>query len=94
MPTTHSTHSSKEITEIEDNDFGFSFVDENEIKNETDDVAKRLQTMYNAILPLLKNLKKNPQQEHIKWPNRVEKIMEFKQKLDEIGGNYIEVKKI
>jgi hypothetical protein len=43
---------------------------------------------------LLKNLNKNPSQEYIKWPNRVEKIAAFKEKLDEIGGDIIKVKKL
>ena len=30
-----------------------------------------------AILPLLHNLKKNPDKDYIKWPNRVKKVEEF-----------------
>jgi hypothetical protein len=78
----------------DEEDFGFSFSDELEIKKDNDDLAFRLQTMYDAIIPLLKNLNKNPSQEYIKWPNRVEKIAAFKEKLDEIGGDIIKVKKL
>ena len=67
-------------------DFGFTLVDENEL-----DVAKeatasatvstqtqdRLDQLYNAITPLLNNLKANPEKEMIKWPNRVEKVEAF-----------------
>lgn len=78
----------------DEEDFGFSFSDELEIKKDNDDLAFRLQTMYDAIIPLLKNLNKNPSQEYIKWPNRVEKIAAFKEKLDDIGGDIIKVKKL
>lgn len=60
-----------------DFDFGFTLVDEDEL-----DVAKqatastataettqnRLDKLYNAITPLLNNLKANPEKEMIKWP--------------------------
>ena len=86
-----------------DDDFGFTFSDESTIRQ--DDVIKasadlnseltqRMQQLYDAIIPLLKNLNKNPDQDIIKWPNRQEKIAQFKMKLDEIGGDYIKVKKL
>ena len=50
--------------------------------------------MYDAVIPLLKNLSKNPDQEIIKWPNRKDKIEEFKNKLDKIGGDRIKVKSL
>ena len=67
-------------------DFGFTLVDENEL-----DVAKavaastasasnaqdRLDKLFNAITPLLNNLKANPEKEYIKWPNRVDKVEAF-----------------
>lgn len=81
--------------DIFDEDFGFSTVDTEEIrgynqpeidslKSESDDLALRLDKMHAAINKLLVNLSKNPEQELIKWPNRLEKINEFKQKLDRI----------
>ena len=67
-------------------DFGFTLVDEAEL-----DVAKevasstasatntqdKLDKLYNAITPLLNNLKANPEKEYIKWPNRVDKVEAF-----------------
>ena len=78
-----------------DDDFGFSTVDTVEIqgynqpeidslKLENEDLNLRLDKMQVAINKLLTNLSKNPEQELIKWPNRLEKINEFKQKLDRI----------
>ena len=42
--------------------------------NELED---KLNKLYNAIQPLLSNLKKNPEKEYILWPNRTEKIEQF-----------------
>ena len=78
-----------------DNDFGFSTVDTEEIMSynqseidslraENEDLQSRLTKMHTAINKLLANLSKNPEQELIKWPNRLKKINEFKQKLDRI----------
>ena len=67
-------------------DFGFTLVDEAEL-----DVAKEVATstasatntqdkldkLYNAITPLLNNLKANPEKEYTKWPNRVDKVEAF-----------------
>lgn len=71
-------------------DFGFTAVDENEleavqsVKTEASTAAAtsqeledKLNKLYNSILPLLSNLKKNPEKEYILWPNRVEKIEQF-----------------
>jgi hypothetical protein len=49
------------------------------------DLDRRVQKLYNAILPFLDNLCANPQQPNIRWPNRVEKIQEFKAKLAAIA---------
>lgn len=43
---------------------------------------QKLEQMYRLIMPLLNNLKKNPENEIIKWPNREDKINEFIAKLD------------
>ena len=45
---------------------------------------QKLKAMYSLIMPLLKNLKANPQNEIIKWPNREAKINEFIAKLDQL----------
>ena len=74
-------------------DFGFTLVDEDEL-----DVAKevaastasasnaqdRLDKLFNAITPLLNNLKANPEKEYIKWPNRVEKVEAFETHIQKI----------
>jgi hypothetical protein len=76
--------------DIDEFDFGFTAVDENELEavqtsqvfateatatvNELED---KLNKLYNAIQPLLSNLKKNPEKEYILWPNRTEKIEQF-----------------
>ena len=71
-------------------DFGFTAVDENELEavqktssklestsTKASELEDKLNKLYNAILPLLTNLKKNPEKEYILWPNRTEKIEEF-----------------
>jgi len=81
--------------EIKDDfDFGFSLVDENELEvvqqaqqevSSTIQVAsatqEKIDKLYNMIMPLLNNLAKNPEKEYIYWPNRVEKIESFRDKL-------------
>jgi len=71
-------------------DFGFTAVDENELEavqklsTEASTVAasaeqneEKLNKLYNAILPLLSNLKANPEKDYIYWPNRTEKVEAF-----------------
>lgn len=77
-------------------DFGFTAVDESELEAvqelstkststeaEIKVLEDKLNNLYNAILPLLQNLKMNPEKEYILWPNRTEKIEEFE---DHIAG--------
>ena len=77
-------------------DFGFTAVDEEELeavqkinkkaeasKTEASSAQTKLDKLYNAITPLLNNLKKNPEKEYILWPNRTEKIEAFE---DHIAG--------
>ena len=45
---------------------------------------KQLDDLYNAIVPLLNNLKKNPQKEYLLWPNRLAKVEEFETHLQKI----------
>lgn len=74
----------------DDFDFGFTVVDEEEldaVKHKMDDAnatQDKLDRLYNAIQPLLNNLKKNPEKEYILWPNRVEKVDQFADKLYKI----------
>lgn len=76
-----------------DFDFGFSAVTAEEITNpnyeteveklqsQLDEQKEKTLAILKAIMPLLNNLVKNPESEYIHWPNRVEKIKEFKEKL-------------
>lgn len=78
-------------------DFGFTAVDESELQAVQDaqkaagDVEvqatttqEKLDKLYNAITPLLNNLKKNPEKEYILWPNRVAKVDQFEDMLRKI----------
>lgn len=78
------------MSDLLDFDFGFTAVDEDEleavqsVKSEatsasatTQELEDKLNKLYNSILPLLTNLKKNPEKEYILWPNRVAKIEQF-----------------
>ena len=78
-------------------DFGFTAVDESELKAVQEVSAKaetlganalntqeKLDKLYNAIQPLLTNLKKNPEKEYILWPNRIEKVDQFEDYLRKI----------
>lgn len=64
-------------------DFGFTLATEDELKPVTqeksykDEMAARLDNVFNAILPLLQNLKQNPEKEYILWPDRLKKVEEF-----------------
>lgn len=78
-------------------DFGFTAVDEDELEavqqissrvEETADEVTKLQNkvseLYNAVVPLLNNLKKNPEKDYIHWPNRLKKVEEFEDYLQNI----------
>ena len=83
--------------DIEKFDFGFTAVDESELEavqktttklqttsSKAEDLEEKLNKLYNAILPLLSNLKMNPEKEYILWPNRVEKVEQFEDLISEI----------
>lgn len=78
----------------DDFDFGFTTVSEDTITQGQQELNTQLQQLYNAIIPLLKNLQANPEKEYILWPNRVEKIKEFKIKIDKIVGDSVTRKKL
>ena len=78
-------------------DFGFTLVDEDELDtvqeieqkvSESSTTAEqtqdKLDKLFSAIQPLLKNLKANPEKELIKWPNRLEKIEAFEDHIQKI----------
>jgi hypothetical protein len=71
-------------------DFGFTVVDETEleavqnaellagqISASANSTQEKLDKLYNAVIPLLNNLKLNPEKEYIYWPNRIEKVESF-----------------
>lgn len=53
----------------EDWDFGFTAVDYDPL--ETTNLQDKLIAVEALIMPLLENLKLNPEKEYIHWPNRV-----------------------
>jgi hypothetical protein len=78
-------------------DFGFTLVDEDELEavqqaqskvaSVSDSVSEtqdKLDSLFNAIQPLLNNLKQNPEKEYILWPNRLEKIEQFEDYIQNI----------
>ena len=78
-------------------DFGFTAVDEDELSavqataQEALDASQaalstqeKLDKLYNAITPLLTNLKANPEKEYILWPNRLAKVEQFETHLQKI----------
>ena len=69
-----------------DFDFGFTTSSEEEIKQEgKQEGIDKARHMYDAIMPLLTNLKKDADKNPIiNWPNRGEKINLFIAKLNEI----------
>jgi hypothetical protein len=71
-------------------DFGFTAVDEEDLDAVQQTTATALSTedrlnkLYNAVVPLLNNLKKNPEKDYILWPNRLKKVEEFETLLQKI----------
>ena len=77
-------------------DFGFTAVDEDELEvvqkqsqklestsGKAEELEDKLNKLYNSILPLLSNLKANPEKDYIYWPKRTEKVEAFE---DHIAG--------
>lgn len=80
-----------------DFDFGFTAVTEEELEvvqkqtaaveettHNLETLQGKIDTLYNAITPLLDNLKRNPEKDFILWPNRVAKVEEFEDYLRSI----------
>jgi hypothetical protein len=78
-------------------DFGFTAVDETELEavqqattqvtsvaSTNEQLQNKIDKLYNSIMPLLTNLKKNPEKEYILWPNRLAKVEEFETYLQKI----------
>ena len=78
-------------------DFGFTAVDEKELTSyheaekkveatttELVDLQSKVDNLYNAIIPLLNNLKQNPGKDYILWPKRLDKVEAFETHLQNI----------
>ena len=78
-------------------DFGFTAVDEDEleavqkvtqkaaaVESTATTTQEKLDKLYNAVMPLLNNLKKNTEKEYILWPNRLSKVEAFEDHLQKI----------
>tara|TARA_B100001059_G_scaffold202962_1_gene211234 strand:+ start:9380 stop:9646 length:267 start_codon:yes stop_codon:yes gene_type:complete len=78
-------------------DFGFTAVDEDELEvvqkqtqklestsGKAEELEDKLNKLYNSILPLLANLKANPEKDYIYWPKRTEKVEAFEDLIAEI----------
>ena len=78
-------------------DFGFTAVDEDEMEvvqkqsqklestsGKAEELEDKLNKLYNSILPLLSNLKANPEKDYIYWPKRTEKVEQFEDLIAEI----------
>ena len=78
-------------------DFGFTIVDADELdvvqeaqskvteaSSSVDSTTERLDKLYNAIQPLLNNLKQNPEKDYILWPKRLDKIEQFETHIQNI----------
>ena len=85
-------------------DFGFTAVDEDELEAVQTATKKaesvtgtaqvtqtKLDKLYNAIIPLLNNLKKNPQKEYILWPDRLAKVEAFEDHFFNDNGKNINI---
>lgn len=80
--------------------FGFSLVNETElqkshehnqeviknVQNYADIQEDRFNKLYSMVMPLLNNLKKDPDRDYILWPDRVNKINEFIKKINAVKG--------
>jgi len=78
-------------------DFGFTIVSEDELdavqaaavtvastSTVVTDTTERLDKLFNAITPLLNNLKQNPEKDYILWPDRLSKIESFESHIQKI----------
>jgi hypothetical protein len=81
--------------EVNVNDFGFTFTTENSIKKENEDNVgilhekveiqkQKLLDLKNLIWPLLIQLRKDPDKDVIKWPNRATALNTLMKRIDSI----------
>ncbi|NDH50292.1 MAG: hypothetical protein EBY41_07035 [Proteobacteria bacterium] len=55
-----------------------------EVVQQAETTQQRLDKLFNMIMPLLNNLAKNPEKEYIMWPDRVDKIEAFRDRLTKV----------
>jgi site-specific recombinase XerC len=87
-----------DVLRLNDHDFGFSLMDETEIRvaelhdlknsqmsleEQNIHLQAKLNGLRDMVMPLLTNLMKDPEKSYLYWPNRVEKIEMFQRRLDE-----------
>lgn len=74
-------------------DFGFTAMDESElevVQQATEKITaanvaeEKITKLYGAIIPLLNNLKKNPEKDYIYWPDRLSKVQSFEKMISKI----------
>jgi len=78
-------------------DFGFTVVSEEELEAvqkataeaetasaSVSSAQEKLDKLFNAVQPLLTNLKKNPEKPYIYWPGRLERVEAFEDHIQEI----------
>jgi hypothetical protein len=94
---TGESMSTKQTIDMTNFDFGFTAMTEDELSvvqeskaqveassATAESAAAKAQIMYEAVIPLLNNLKANPEKDYIYWPNRYEKLDAFADQLHQI----------
>ena len=74
----------------DDWDFGFSDDLNDALATTADEAEKqkaKAQQIVDMIMPLLNNLKKNPDKPNIVWPDREKKINEFIKRMNDVLKN-------
>lgn len=79
----------KNKIEEDDFDFGFTFANDmaEELQTTTSELERhqnKAQEIVNMVMPLLNNLKKNPEKPTIVWPDREKKINDFIKKMNDV----------
>ena len=67
-------------------DFGFKLMSDDEMIDESvvNEYRDKLKSMYDLIIPLIRNLQKDPDKEVIKWPGRYHKMVALEDRIHEI----------
>lgn len=79
---------------LEDFDFGFTAATADELEEvqqtkrseqtKTEEWQQKTMVIYNAVLTLLDNLAEDPEKPYLYWPNRLEKIESFREKMEQL----------